>query len=142
MAFPPPSPQQARLMWMALTAFAVGMLAVMLGLLVWGLSKVLQLLGPVIWPLAIAGISACLLDPVVDFFERKRVPRRRAIVLVFAVCLVAVTTLLSVIVPRLILETRQLIADTPRYTQELQSNLNRWIDSVRQRTNLLKRFRI
>src|SRR5262245_13085505 len=138
MTFPPPSPKQARLIWTAVTSFAAGVLVGLLGLLIWGLGKVLQLLGPVLWPLAIAGIIACLLDPVVDFLERKRVSRHRAIVLAFAVGLGLVLSLLSLIVPRLILETRQLISDMPRYTQELQSNLNKWLDSVRRRTSILK----
>src|SRR4030095_6384106 len=141
MTFPPPSPKQARLIWTAVTAFAAGVLVGLVGLLIWGLGKVLQLLGPVLWPLAIAGIIACLLDPVVDFLERKRVSSRRAIVLVFAVGLGLVLSLMSLIVPRLILETRQLISDMPRYTQELQSNLNKWIDSVRQRTSILKSWK-
>ena len=34
---------------------------------------------------AIAAVLACLLSPVVDFFERKKIPRARAILLVFIV---------------------------------------------------------
>jgi predicted PurR-regulated permease PerM len=63
-------------------------------------------------------------------------------VLVFAVGLGLVMSLLSLIVPRLILETRQLISDTPRYTQELQSNLNKWLDSVRRKTSILKGWKL
>ena len=142
MTLPPPSPKQARVIWMGVTAFAVGVLVALVGLLIWGLSKVLQLLSPVLWPLAIAGVIACLLDPVVDFLERHRVPRRRAIVLVFVVGLVAVVSVMSLIVPRLILETRQLVSDMPRYTQDLQTHLNTWVDSVRRKTRLLKGLKI
>ena len=142
MTLPPPSPKQARVIWMGVTAFAVGVLVALVGLLIWSLSKVLQLLSPVLWPLAIAGVIACLLDPVVDFLERHRVPRRRAIVLVFVVGLVAVVSVMSLIVPRLILETRQLVSDMPRYTQDLQTRLNTWVDSVRRKTRLLKGLKI
>src|SRR6266850_1705922 len=83
MSFPPPSEKQARLVWTAATAFSVGLLLAMLALLIWGLGWVLHLLSPVLWPLAIAGIIAYLLDPIVDFLERRKVSRQRAILLVF-----------------------------------------------------------
>ena len=86
-------------------------MAVLVGLvvaLIWGLAFVLRLLAPVLWPLAIAGVIAYLLDPVVDLLQRKGVPRARAILAVFALGLLVVAALFGSVVPQLVSETRQL----------------------------------
>lgn len=83
MSFPPPTEPQARLLWSALAALAIGLLLAMVGLMVWGGFWVITRLSSVLLPLAIAGILAYLLDPVVDFLENRRIPRTRAILMVF-----------------------------------------------------------
>ena len=75
MSFPAPTENQAKIVWMALTAFAIALLIAILCAFVWGLGQVLHVLLPVLWPLAIAGILAYLLDPVVDFLQRRNVSR-------------------------------------------------------------------
>src|SRR5436189_1285238 len=111
MSFPPPTEKQAQIVWMALTAFAIALLVAILCAFVWGLGRVLNVLSPVLWPLAIAGILAYLLDPVVDFFVRHNLSRRKAIIVVFALCTVVLAGFLASIIPRLIDETEKLIAD-------------------------------
>jgi predicted PurR-regulated permease PerM len=127
MNFPPPTERQARIIWMALTGLAVAALIGLLVGLVWGLGRVLHVLSPVIWPLAVAGVLACLLDPVVDFLVRKKVPRTRAIVVVFALALVIVAGLLASVVPQLVVETRQLASKMPAYKARLQTKAEQWI---------------
>src|SRR5258706_6759531 len=83
MTFPPPSAKQARWLWISLTALAIGILVFLLGGLLWAVGRLLQTLASVLLPLAIAGIIAYLLDPLVNFFERRKIPRVRAILLVF-----------------------------------------------------------
>src|SRR6266567_2800963 len=100
MSFPSPTEKQAQIVWISITTLAVGVLLATLCVFVWGLGEVLGVLSPVLWPLAIAGILAYLLDPVVDFFERKNVSRKKAIILVFALCSVALMALLASVVPR------------------------------------------
>ncbi|MFN7141266.1 MAG: hypothetical protein ACK4UN_18215, partial [Limisphaerales bacterium] len=77
MNMPPPTEKQARVLWFSLTALAVAVLIGLIGLLFWGLGWVLDKLTPVLLPLALAGVIAYLLDPVVDFLERKGIPRTR-----------------------------------------------------------------
>jgi predicted PurR-regulated permease PerM len=127
MPFPPPTDKQARILWISATTVAVGVLLAMICVFVWGLGKVLHVLSPVLWPLAIAGILAYLLDPVVDFFERRRIPRQRAIILVFTLCVVMLVAVLASIIPRLVHETEKLIADLPTYSRDLQDDLAKWV---------------
>src|SRR6185312_17354779 len=88
MSFPHPTRRQGHLFWTALSGLAIAILVGLIVLLVWGLGRVLDILSPVLWPLAVAGVVAYLLDPVIDYFERKGFARPRAIVCVFAIAIV------------------------------------------------------
>jgi predicted PurR-regulated permease PerM len=126
MSFPSPTERQARLIWLALSGIAIAVLVGLATGLVWGLGRIVQLLSPVLWPLAIAGVVAYLLDPVVDFLEHRSIPRPRAIIFVFAIALLLVATFFESVVPQLVSETRQLASRVPAYTDRLQNRLERW----------------
>ncbi|MBU6399799.1 MAG: AI-2E family transporter [Verrucomicrobia bacterium] len=128
MAFPSPTERQARLLWQSLTALAIGVLVALLGLLAWGLAWILERLSSVLLPLAIAGILAYLLDPVVGFFEARKVPRSRAILLVFFLAVMLVLIALATVVPKLIVETNDLVNELPRYTQQFQARFSQWLE--------------
>jgi predicted PurR-regulated permease PerM len=119
MNVPPPTEKQARLFWAALTGLAIAVIIALLVALVWGLGRVLQVFAPVIWPLAVAGVLACLLDPVVDFLVRKHVPRIRAILVVFVLALVIVAALFASVVPQLVVEARDLAATSSQFATQL-----------------------
>ena len=87
MTLPPPTERQARVIWLALTGLSIAVLIALVVALLWGLGRIIEILSPVLWPLAIAGIIACLLDPVVDLIESRGAPRPAAIVSVFALAL-------------------------------------------------------
>lgn len=143
MNLPPPSPQQARIIWVALTGLALAAIVVLLVGLVWGLGRVLNVLSPVIWPIAVAAVLAYLLDPVVDFFERRRIPRGRAIGLVFLIALFLVVALFSSVVPRLVVETRQLVANVPTFIEKMENRATTWVNEPpKLLRSLLNRFGI
>src|SRR5436189_2025174 len=113
MSFPGPTESQGRIVWASLTAFAIALLIAIVCAFIWGLGQVLHVLSPVLWPLAIAGVIAYLLDPLVDFFERRKVPRQRAIVLVFIIAATIVLGIGVSIVPRLVFDARELASRVP-----------------------------
>src|SRR5437588_12659673 len=115
MSIPPPNRRQTHLFWTALTGVAVAVLVGLIVLLVWGLGRVLDILSPVLWPLAVAGVIAYLLDPVVDWFERKRLSRPKAIIAVFALALLLVGSLFGSIVPQLVREAEKLVSPVAEY---------------------------
>lgn len=123
----PPTEKQARVIWFALTGLAVATVIALVVAAVWGLGRVLNLLSPVLWPLAIAAVVACLLSPVVDFLERKKVPRTRAIVLVFVLAFVLVLGVVARIVPQVVDETQDLAARVPDYSKRLQVRVGEFI---------------
>jgi hypothetical protein len=126
--FPPPTKKQARILWLSVTALAVSVLVGLLGMLMWGFGFVLNIMAPVLWPLAIAAVLSYLFDPVVDYFERKKIKRVWAILLVFFLCLLLVLGFLGSIIPRLVIETRDLISDFPKYSEVMRKKMTDWID--------------
>jgi len=122
-----PTPGQSRVIWLGLTALAVAViLGVVVGL-VWGLGQVLSLLSPVLWPLAVAGVLAYLLDPVVDWIQRRGVPRTRAILLVFFVAAGLLLAVLASIVPRVVVETSQLASKAHDMSGQFQKRVENFI---------------
>src|SRR2546427_2400651 len=88
MNFPPPTPEQARVIWLAVTALAGAVIVAILAGVIWGFGQVLHLLSPVLWPLAVAGGFAHPLDSGVGVIERRGAPPPPAIICV--VCLAPV----------------------------------------------------
>ena len=143
MSLPPPTAKQARIIWLALTGLAIATLVGLVVALVWGLGQVLHVLAPVLWPVAVAGVLAYLLDPVVDFFESKRVRRPQAIVLVFLIAVLLLAGVLGSVLPKLVSETRQLVASVPTFVAKLETSALKWANeppAVLQR--ILQRFDI
>src|SRR5215471_5349316 len=98
MAFPSPTQRQGRLIWFALSGLAIAVLVALAVGVIWGLGHLLQLLAPVLWPIAVAGVLAYLLDPVVDFLQSRGLRRPPAIVMVFLLALLVLGTIVSSIV--------------------------------------------
>src|SRR5881394_2962684 len=99
---PPPSDRQARLLWFALSGLAIALICGLVAGLIWSVGQVLQMLSPVLWPLAVAGVLAYLLDPVVDWFERKGLSRTRAIIVVFVIALLIIAGAVTCVVPPIV----------------------------------------
>jgi len=127
MSFPPPTDRQARFIWAACTGLALLAIVAVVVVAVWGLGQVLHVLAPVLWPLAIAGVFAYLLDPVVDWFEKKGIPRTRSILLVFFIAAGLLLAVLSSVIPRVVVETGQLVSEIPAYTEKAQTWLEKWL---------------
>ena len=71
-------------MWKAVTGLAILVLGSLLVGLIWLTSAVLGYLQPVLVPLAVAGIVAYLLDPVVQYLQRNGFSRMKGIITVFS----------------------------------------------------------
>ncbi len=128
MDFPPPSVRQARIIWSSVTAFAVVLGLAMIAAVCWGLGLLIRLLSPVIWPFAVAVVLAYLLSPVVNWLEGRGLPRLRAIILVFAAAGVLALGALGSVIPRAILEARDLASQVPMMVTRVQTRLQSWLD--------------
>jgi predicted PurR-regulated permease PerM len=123
-----PTEKQSRILWFALTGLALAAVVALVVAVIWGLARILDLLSPVLWPLAIAAVVACLLSPLVDWLEKKhKVPRVRAIILVFVVAFALVAAVLASVIPQVVVETQQLAAKVPEYSGRLQTRVSTFI---------------
>lgn len=129
MNIPPPSDKQAHIIWASLTGLALAIIVALAVGVIWGLGRVLDVLSPVVWPLAVAAVLAYLLDPVVDFLERRRIPRPRAIGLVFFVALFLVLAVFGSVVPRLVVETQRLVSNVPTFVEKVEKSVTDWLNS-------------
>lgn len=93
---------------------------------------VLYALRNVLAPVFLALIIAYVLDPVIDWFERRRVPRSAAIVIVLTIVLGVLASFLLIAVPAL-------ARDIVRFAQELPGLVERAIAGLRP---LFERFGI
>src|SRR5277367_5559522 len=106
MAFPPPSPRQARFLWFSLTSLT---LVLIVGMVVTAFGWLINRLSAVLLPVALALILAYILDPVIEFLARRKVPRVWAIILVFLMGIVVGAGLIGSVVPDLVKESRKLV---------------------------------
>ena len=125
MAFPPPTEKQAKILWTSITALAVGILLTLIAALLLGVAWVANTLSSVLIPLASAGIVAYLLDPLVDWFHKKRgMQRQSAIILVFTIALMLVGGLVASIVPALIGQANKLTTEFPKKAKVFQQKVS------------------
>jgi predicted PurR-regulated permease PerM len=127
MSFQPPTEKQSRVIWFALTGLAIAAVIALVVAAVWGLGKVLNLLSPVLWPLAIGAVVACLLSPVVDLIERRNIARSHAIILVFVIVFAIMAGVLASVIPQVVTETGELAAKVPEYSAKLQARIHEFI---------------
>ena len=126
------------MLWFSITALAVAVFLALLALIFYGVAWLLDRLTPVLLPLAIAGIFAFLLNPLVDFFEGKmstkvsmlftkiKNPKRvKAILLVLLVGAASITTItvlaITTVVPDLVKLGKEM------QVEKIESDIKTWI---------------
>lgn len=125
-----------RIIWFALTALAIAAIVALAVIVVWGLGKVLNLFGPVLWPLAIGVVISYLLDPAVNWLERHRISRTWGIIIVFAAAVGLLAGILASVIPQIVKETNSLIKKIPTYTAQAQQRLSDWSSRAEKATTL------
>ena len=92
-----PSQFQKKTLWKAVTGLAILVIGALLVGLIWLTSSVLGYLQPVLIPLAVSGIVAYLLDPVVQWLQGKGLSRIKGIVIVFSTFVLFFGLLFSIV---------------------------------------------
>ena len=141
MAFPAPSEKQAKVLWFSITALAIAVFLALLALMFYGFAWLLDRLSPVLLPLAVAGILAFLLNPLVNIFEEKmsakvsslfdkiRNPKRvKAIILVFIIAIGIISTVTVVVLRTVVPDVIQLGKDAQ--IEQLEQNTKNWLSYI------------
>jgi predicted PurR-regulated permease PerM len=108
-----PTPWQKKVLWSALTALAMAFIAsLFLGAFL-AVKNTLGYLQPILTPVAVAGILAYLLNPLVDKLVRRGVPRPRGVIYVFALVFVPMVLLGIWIVPKIYDQSMNFAKEVP-----------------------------
>src|ERR1043166_2421429 len=96
----PPTPGQQRMMWAALTGWALSSIGGLALLVIVLAARALGYLQPLLIPVAVAAILAYLLDPIVEKIVRYGATRTRAVLYVFALVFIPLGGILLWIIPQ------------------------------------------
>jgi predicted PurR-regulated permease PerM len=110
-------------MWAALTAlFVVFLASVGLGF-IWVMAKAIGQLQPILIPVAIAGILAYLLDPIVTWICRGGMSRTRAVILLFLFVSLVLVFIGTLVIPVISEQSASFARDLPGYTQKARDEV-------------------
>ncbi len=96
-----PTQWQRKILWSALTALAIALFFVLAVIIIIGAGRVLGYLQPILIPVAVAGIMAYLLNPLVDKLVKRGIKRIPAVLYVFAPVILALTAIGFWVIPQL-----------------------------------------
>ncbi len=130
-----PTTLQAKIIWLAVTAFAwisIGWMIIVVGKLI---VESIAFLQPLLIPVAIAGILAYLLDPVVEWFERRKLPRTVSVLVVFLIILAFGAGVLLWVLPVAWKQGEAFAHNVPQYSQKAQTaatQVGEWLRSLQE----------
>ena len=122
-----PSAFQSKTLWRALTGVAIFIIGLLLVGLIWLTGQVLGYLQPVLVPLAVAGIVAYLLDPVVTWLQKKGLSRIKAVIAVFASFVLVIIGMAWMILPPII----EQISDSEK-RENLGNNVVNMLEGIKE----------
>ena len=117
----PPTPFQKKICWAGLTAVAAVTTVSAIILAGWSVISVCAYLKPVLTPVAIAGVLAYLLTPVVAILCKWRIPRTWSVILVFVAFSAGVALIAATVTPSLAHQGSIFASRLPAYSQKISS---------------------
>jgi predicted PurR-regulated permease PerM len=138
------SPAQRRVVGFALAMLAVvSSAALLIGLMI-ALGRAIGFFSGVLWPLAVAGVLALILRPVVEIFERRlRLRRLSAVILLYGLFVLALAGLLIAVLPPLIDQAINFVSYLPTLWDNtvtyLRQHYPEWIDLIQRQLDKLPR---
>jgi len=134
-----PTPWQKKSIWTALTALSVVAIGAIAVGLIWLFSSVVAYLQPILTPFAIAGVLGYLLEPVVAKIVSWGTSRKRAVLAVFAVVVIALTGVLIWLIPAIWNQTANLARRVPKYRErgiQMVDQFNGWVRGWEDKTGI------
>lgn len=114
------TPAQRKLVGFALGFAAICAIGWLIFVILSGVAKFIGAFSSVIWPLAVAGIIALVMRPVVTVFERRlKLKRPVAVLLLYALFVLLIAGLLVTFLPSLISQIIEFIAYLPKLWEKI-----------------------
>jgi predicted PurR-regulated permease PerM len=112
-----PTPWQKRVVWNAITSLSLLVIAGIVIFTLYVATQILAFLQPLLLPVAVAGVFAYLLEPVVSWLTRKKLPRLLAVVIVFGAFILGAALLVVGVVPSIYTESVKFSSALPGYVE-------------------------
>ena len=106
-----------KLMWNAITSLSLLVIAAIVIFTLYVATQILAFLQPLLLPVALAGVFAYLLEPVVSWLARKRMPRLLAVIIVFGGFVLGAVLLVVLVVPSIYAESVKFSSTLPGYLE-------------------------
>ena len=124
-----PTPWQKKILWGALTALALAVIGALVVFLIIGARRVLGYLQPLLIPVAVAGILAFLLNPVVDLFVKWGARRGAAVTVVFALVFLPLALIGLWVAPEISQQSGEFAEKLPGYIGHGREVITAQLDS-------------
>ena len=130
------TPAQRKLVGFALGFAAICAVGWLIFVLLSGVARFISTFSSVIWPLAVAGIMALVMRPVVTIFEQRlKLKRPVAVLLLYAVFVLLIAGLLVTFLPALVSQIIEFIAYLPKLWEKIvaygELHFPDWLSLVR-----------
>jgi predicted PurR-regulated permease PerM len=105
------------MLWNAITSLSLLVIAAIVVFTLYVATQILAFLQPLLLPVAVAGVIAYLLEPLVSWLARRKMPRLLAVVLVFGVFVLSGVLTFVGVVPSIYTESVKFSSDLPGYIE-------------------------
>jgi predicted PurR-regulated permease PerM len=123
-----PTPWQKKMLWNAITSLSLLVIAGVVVFTLYVATQILAFLQPLLLPMAVAGVFAYLLEPIVTWLARRKMPRILAVVIVFGVFVLGGALLVVGVVPTLYTESVKFSLALPGYLERGWSALDGFLE--------------
>ncbi len=123
-----PTPWQKKTLWNAITALSLLVIAAAFVFAVYVATRLLTFLQPLLLPVAVAGVLAYLLEPLVTWLARRGFPRLLAVIIVFAVFVSGAALTVVGVVPSIYTESVKFSAALPGYLENSWNSLDHFLE--------------
>ncbi len=125
-----PTPSQRRVLWTAVTALAVLSLLGVAALVFFGFITFLSWSYPILLPIGLAVIIALVLEPLVDFVQKRGMHRQAATLLVCLLTVIGFLLFWAFLLPPLVAQTGDFFKSIPTMLNEGVAKLQTSMDSL------------
>ncbi|HEV3209216.1 MAG TPA: AI-2E family transporter [Chthoniobacterales bacterium] len=113
-----PTPWQKKTLWNAITSISLLVIGSIFVFTIYVATRILTFLQPFLLPVAVAAVLAFLLEPVVSWLARRRLPRLLAVIIVFGTFVLGAGLLVVGVIPSIYIESVKFSSTLPAYVEK------------------------
>jgi predicted PurR-regulated permease PerM len=116
------------MLWNAITSLSLLVIAAIVAFTLYVATQILAFLQALLLPVVVAGVFGYLLEPVVSWLVRRKMPRLLAVVLVFGAFVLGGVLLIVGVIPSIYTESVKFSSDLPGYLERSWSAIDGFLE--------------